>query len=270
MVNNQKEYSLAVVVLCCCSVFTEYLVKQPNDVIFPRERIICLIISLTINFVAVLLINKIDYRSNKIRIIAAMIIICRVLITIYRFCSFYNMFYSERIWGIIVLSLLIVVIVTKSGSIADRIYPMFVLINVVMILMIVILSLDKFSITNITLTDMSVSFSVDKIWLFFDIVTIKLLVRDRTERFIVQSRFLGISVGFMVFTTIIQGLCVKGDLLYSLSPLQVLVQIISGKTIKRYDYIFTILFTTNYFGAVILYTLALKNLFCGDKCVEKT
>ncbi|MBQ6928802.1 MAG: hypothetical protein IJN27_00645 [Oscillospiraceae bacterium] len=69
--------------------------------------------------------------------------------------------------------------------------------------------------------------------------------------------------------TLLQGLCIKGNLLYSLSPLQALVQIFSGEVVKRYDYFFAVMFTVNYFGAIMLYVLAVIKLIDKEKAVEK-
>ncbi|MBQ5312511.1 MAG: hypothetical protein J6J58_04735 [Oscillospiraceae bacterium] len=72
----------------------------------------------------------------------------------------------------------------------------------------------------------------------------------------------------MIVITILQGLCVSGNMLYSISPLQALPQIFFTETIKRYDYIFTIYYTFDYFAAVMLYTWSIKTLM--PKTKEKT
>lgn len=66
------------------------------------------------------------------------------------------------------------------------------------------------------------------------------------------------SLCFIVSVTLLQGLCIKGNMMYSITPLQSLFQIYSGNTIKRIDYYLAIVQSVNYFVTVILYIATIK------------
>ena len=71
-----------------------------------------------------------------------------------------------------------------------------------------------------------------------------------------------------VALTLLQGLAVKGNMMYSITPLQAISQIISGTTVRRFDYIITIFQSVNYFAAIIFYVWAIKIIFNRGEKVE--
>ncbi|MBQ6896032.1 MAG: hypothetical protein IJN69_02350 [Oscillospiraceae bacterium] len=71
-----------------------------------------------------------------------------------------------------------------------------------------------------------------------------------------------------IAVTLLQGFAVKGNMMYSITPLQAISQIISGTTVRRFDYIITIFQSVNYFAAIIFYVWAIKNIFNRGEKVE--
>ena len=111
---------------------------------------------------------------------------------------------------------------------------------------------------NIYSNGTEVVFSLSKIYVFFDIFTLTVIVNSTKERVYVQKRYMLYSAVFIVAITLLQGLCIKGNMMYSITPLQSLFQIYSGNTIKRIDYYLAVVQSVNYFTTVSMYFAVIK------------
>ena len=59
-------------------------------------------------------------------------------------------------------------------------------------------------------------------------------------------------------------------MLYSIAPMQSLFQIYSGVTVRRFDYVFTVLQSINYFAMIMLYVWTIKCVCKKETIVEKS
>ena len=73
------------------------------------------------------------------------------------------------------------------------------------------------------------------------------------------------SAVFIVSIKLLQGLCIKGNMMYSITPLQSLFQIYSGNTIKRIDYYLAVVQSVNYFTTVSMYIAVIKKALIQRK-----
>ena len=91
------------------------------------------------------------------------------------------------------------------------------------------------------------------------------MIDEKKQRTKTTGVYIISGVLFAFGITVLQGLCIRGNVLYNISPLQALIQVFSTKTIMRFDYIFTIWGTLVYFGAVMLYMWVIKNILNNIK-----
>ena len=119
-------------------------------------------------------------------------------------------------------------------------------------------------IANIYSNSTVFDFNMKKLPVLFDIITVCVIAVSKQDKMFVGNRFLIISGIYMVFITLLQGLCIKGNMMYSVSPLQALPQIFFTETIKRYDYIFTIYYINN----ITNYSTSRRKTSCSfsNKC----
>ena len=207
-----------------------------------------------------------DFSKGIIGYIVILIFICKMFFTMCAFIRYIHIFHGSNTAAVLLFTVMTIIIFHKSdGKQISQMYSMFVLFNLLLAVMIVLLGADKLNAANIYANDTDINFSVSKLNMFYDVLTLAVIVPKGKLRIYAQKRFLCISVAFIIFTIIFQGLCISGDMLYSISPLHGIFQIYSGNTIKRFDYFLAIIQTMNYFAAVILYTEAVKKIYIHRK-----
>ena len=194
----------------------------------------------------------------------------RLVYTVYRYVQYYQTFYGFGSAGIILLTitLAVLLIIYKNTALAPM-YDFFLILNILIILALIFLSAGRLNAANIYSLHSSNNDGLYTASVFFDVFTISVFKEEKKDRLYMQKNFLLAVLFAFTGITLLQGLCIKGNLLYSLSPLQALVQIFSGEVVKRYDYFFAVMFTVNYFGAIMLYVLAVLKLIDKEKAVEK-
>lgn len=267
----EKRYNYSLIVLAFCSAFTDFLCVDYQNTIFPRDRIIHLIISFLIWSLIAYILCDLSVNNSLINIVFLILMLFRTAAVILRYIDYFRTFHGESIAAIIIFTALVAVMAfnLKKQKIS-QIYVFFALINLLLLAMILFLSKDKINIANMYSVDTAVEFAFYKLFIFFDVISLTILADSVKDRLYVQKRFLIISVVIFIVITVVQGLSAGGDLLYSLSPLQSLTQIFLGKTIKRFDFILSIFFTINYFGAVVLDFAVIRKIVYREKTVEKT
>ena len=268
---TDNEYKYSIITLAFCSAFTHFTVSAPYREVYSAERIYCIAISVFLSLFVAILIDRIDFNKNVFRYSALSIIVFRMIYTVCRYVQYYQTFYGEGAVGIIFLTAVVMVLllVYKNSNIKSM-YYFFLVSNLLIGILVLIMSTGLMNTANIYSNYVSIRGNYDTVFVFFDVFTIAVILKDKKDRRQVQKRFLSISAVVFAAVTLLQGLCIKGDLLYSISPLQSLVQVFSGETVKRYDYVFNILFTINYFGAVVLYGFTIRELINKEKSIENS
>lgn len=266
-----KRYNYSLIALAFCGAFTDFLCVDYQNTIFPRDRIVHLIISYLIWSLIAYILCDLSVNTRFTNIVFLILMLLRTAAVALRYIEYFRTFHGENVIAIIIFTILVAAMALnlKEQKIS-QLYVFFVMINILLLLIILFLSKDKINIANIYSTDTSVRFSVYKLFIFFDVISLTILSDNRKDRLFVQKRFLALSVVIFIVITVVQGLSAGGDLLYSLSPLQTLVQIFYGKTIKRFDFALLIFFTINYFGTVMLNFAAIRKIVYKEKTVEET
>lgn len=270
MIKEYNKYNSGITMLAFCSAFTQFMMSEPDTAMFPKERICGIVISCLISFLLALIINIINFKINIFRYIALSMIFFRLVYMVYRYVQYYQTFYGSGSAGIILLTITVAaLLIVYKNTAAAPIYDFFLISNILMIFALIIMSAGRLNAANIYSLYSINNDCLDTASVFFDVFTIAVFAADKKDRVYMQKNFLLAVLFAFTGITLLQGLCIKGNLLYSLSPLQALVQIFSGEVVKRYDYFFAVMFTVNYFGAIMLYVLAAIKLIDKEKAVEK-
>ena len=249
-------------------VFTDFLIAVPLEIFYPRDRIIHIIISALVFLLIACVINIINSDSLFFRITVFVLLSAKMIFLIYGFSEYFRMFYGNGNFGIVTLTIVIFVMIFKMNDKSLGQTGGFYIVSNFILITMLIMCAKRIDVINIHSTGKTFEFSADKLFLFFDVFTISAISSDKKTKFRIQKRYIVISSVVFIFISILQGLSIKGELLYSLSPLQSLIQIFSGNTVRRYDYIFNLFFTFNYFGAVIMYSAVLKKILNTEKYFE--
>ena len=264
-----NEYVTGIIILSCCSALSDFMTWSSTTAVFSRDRIIHIIISVILGWILIFVVNTINFEIVFFKVVMFVTIVIRLLYVFYKFYRYSQQFYGTDLFEIVLLSCIVLVMsVNLSCFKTVKVYQLFALSVILIMVLVLLLSFDKYNVLNLYMTYTWVDFSCQKIFVFFDMLTISLIIKDRNSKLMVQKNYLIISSCLFMLITVIQGLCIRGELLYSLSPLQSIVHIISSNTIKRCDYIFTILFTVMYFASIILYGMAIRCLCNREKSIE--
>ena len=259
----------SIIVFSLCSTLLDFMIIPQNSIIFPRDRTVHIIISAFVAYFFTLIIEKIDFTKGIQRIALMSVIGVKTVFTINNFINYFSVFYGSDTFGIIFLTIVTSLFgySLKEKSI-EQLYAFFVLTNILMLTVILIFSADKLNVGNIYSNDISILFSGYKLHIFFDIFTIAAVTPTGKIRKNAQKIYLFTAATMCVALTLLQGLAVKGNMMYSITPLQAISQIISGTTVRRFDYIITIFQSVNYFAAIIFYVWAIKIIFNRGEKVE--
>ena len=252
----------ALITLSFATAFFDFLTASDTQFIFARDRIMHILISCGIAFVAICILQLVNINNYTVKIISLGLIGFRIVSVYLEAIKYYETFHGANTIAITIFSVCVALIYFKySKDKLHLIYMFFVISNISVLLLVTVLSLKNINIINLYSNSLAFEFSVDKLYMFFDIFTIAVISEDRKQCKSAQIKYLTSAAGVFILITLLQGLCVNGNLMYSISSLQSLMQIFTGETIKRYDYIITIYQTLNYFAAVILYMWALYSIF---------
>ena len=258
------------IILSFCSTFFDFMVLSDGKNIFPRDRIIHIFISCLLFSLFAVAVKKLDFKIGNLKSIILILIVSKLIFTTTHMVQYYQTYHASNIIGILIFTLVTAVITYDiTDKKLSQLYIFLALGNIMMILMMVVLSWNKIDIANIYSNSLDFSFSFEKMPLFFEVITISAITNKGKERMYVQKIYLLITTFVLILVVVLQGLCINGNIMYSIAPMQSLFQIYSGKTIKRFDYIFTVLQSINYFATVILCTRAIKNIFDMETIVEK-
>ncbi|MEG3029925.1 MAG: hypothetical protein RR827_05955 [Oscillospiraceae bacterium] len=257
-----KTKNNGVLTLALSSAFVNFAVTSQSDFIYPRDRLFNLALSALLNFEVIYFIRDIDFKKNGYNVFAAAFILYRLIVNAIKFSEFFQDFYGANMEVIVLFTAILIAICIKLDfNNILKVYIFFIAINAVLLALVVWLSVGKINVMNLYATSLEVSFKPNKLIFFNEIIIINLLVEE-DKKLKIDLNFLWSGVGGVALFTLLQGLCIGGDMLYSISPLQGLMQIFSGRTIKRFDYYIALLQGLNYYGSVML-------LMCGARSIRR-
>lgn len=265
-----KKYNQSITILAFCSALIDFLVTVPPEMIYPRDRIIHILISAVGFMFIAYLTDKINFYNKFFRITAFLLISVKIIFMVYRYSEYTRMLYGNSTWEIIFFTAAVFVMVQRiNDNSIGQVGSFYIFANVLLFILLIV-SAHRMKAINIYSLNNTFEFSAGKLFWFFDVFTISVMTENTKAKKSSQKQYIALSTAVFMIITVIQGLNIKGNLLYSLSPLQSLMQIFSGTTVKRYDYIFNLFFTFDYLGAIIMYSAALKKIYGLEGNVEKS
>ena len=249
------------ITLSLCSALLDFMVIPQYTAIFPRERTVHIVLSVFAAYIVVLFIKNTDINNKFFRYFILFTVASKSVYTTYIFLNYFKVYYAFGTTGfLVILSAIIILAYRLEDKSMEQIYIFFIFSNVLLLIIIIVLSVNRLNVINIYSNDMNIRFSFYKMFVFFDIFTIAAITPKGKHRIKAQKKYINITATAFVFITILQGLSVKGNLMYSISPLQSLSQIFTGTTIRRFDYTITIFQSINYFASIIIYVFTIKKL----------
>ena len=260
-----KSYNNSIVTLAFGATMVNFMIYSSGQPIYPRERIINIIFGAVIVSVLCLMFKNLDLNNIAVKYTLSAIISVKLMLTLFQIIKYYYVFYGSYTFSVIAFSVISIVMAVKMDQYnLSNTYIFYLFVNVVLWMSVFMFSADKLNVINIYNIDADFTLSCYGVYLFFDALPLSVLI-PKGGRTASQNKYIVLSATAMVLLTLLQGLCIRGQLLYTLTPIQALFQIFSGKTVKRIDYLFTILQTINYFGAVTLYAFSVKHLVWRNK-----
>ena len=260
----EKLKSYSVVMLSFCSLSLEFLMLENAGIIFPRDRLLHILISVALSVILIVFLERVNINNIFFKCVFLTAILMRIIYICTGYINYFQVFHGSNTIGIIFFT--IVTAIMFFWLIYENtqgIYIFFALVNLFFILMLLVLCVKKMNVSNLYSNELLFLFNPRKLFMLFDVISIYIIIDDKHIKFKTYRKYILISAVFLSLITILQGMCIGGNVLYRISPLQALIQIISSKTILRYGYLFTIWSAINYFGAIMLYSWSIKKLI-GD------
>lgn len=264
-----RKYSVnSITTLAFCCAMIDFLTFSYEGFLFPRDRIFHIFIS---SLIALFFIYVLQYMNNdKIytRFLLIGFSVYRMVSIYLKFIEYFSTFHGSNKVGITILTGILIITICKfMGDKNYEIYVFFVIFNIVSSMIILILSFNEINIMNLYCNDISFSFKYNKLPIFWELLAIPMFFDNKKDRINSSKKYIIITTSFMIIATLLQGLCVQGNMLYSAPPLQSIMQIFTTDTVRRFDYILTIFQTFNYFGSIMLYTWLIKEIIAKIKGV---
>ncbi len=231
-----------------------------NNTIYTFEWVASIGVSTILSFLVLFISLKIKKNSkviNWILIIYSFTIIIRYLI---RFSEYIDIKHSTNsLLSISILSFFIIIYLFKFHKESfERISPIILLVVIIMLLMAFVLNYDKIQAVNIYIQDRMLLLNVNIIKVYDWVIPLAILYKNEKCNNKKCYSFLFLNSIILVFISIFRGLCIRGEILYSYSPLHSIFTISKGETIQRFDYIFTVFLIICFFS-VLLLNIALIN-----------
>ncbi len=204
------------------------------------------IISLFINCVVYILFSLVIFNNKQPKPLTDLFLLFYLFFLsakyIYNYNNYIKTYHSGILqWGNIILTIGLIIIFCSMGRIKSEkfIYP-FAILVLLMIAATIILNIKNFSAANLyrrTPTLKNLDFF--NITLFDYIIPLNVLVNEKDKN-IKKSAISSVFWSFILVLIIIvlNFGCLKGDLLYSISPLQSLFRISTGNIVRNFDALF--------------------------------
>ncbi|MEG2192878.1 MAG: hypothetical protein RRX95_06350 [Oscillospiraceae bacterium] len=168
---------------------------------------------------------------------------------------------SAALTNLIITVVVIIYLVNFYDShSAQMALPLFFIISI-MFVMILILNGEKLNAVNIYSQNQEITIGYCDVTMFDYLIPLSIILKDKPKQAKSKTiKFIIFSTLFFIVVTIFNGMCLEGNILYSLTPLQSIFQFTDSSLIKRYDHIFTLFIYFGYFGALIVLIAAYNHI----------
>jgi len=244
-------------------VLFSYAVTISPGIMTFNDWFIVLVFNCVISIIAALLISdnrKILPLADLVILIYILFLISKTIAGMNRYMKIYHPQAPLAI-NIIITAALIFTLYCYSGVKAEKLAAPVCAIAFFILVMIVRLNITKANPSNLYIRSNSTRMRISNITLFDYIIPLAVILnskhslnRKKITAFIFLLTFALISVTVFVFS------CISGNLLYSISPLQIAFQISSGSQIANFDAYYNFLLWFCYFASLILLMEAWRNV----------
>lgn len=158
---------------------------------------------------------------------------------------------SSAVSTLVITAMLIIMFVKIKGTDISYLYLPLFFITLMLIIIVLVLNLPKVSRYNLLSADRNVSIQ-NNITMFDYIIPYLIIINSHKDKSKSKAIILIFTSAFcFLLITLYAFMCVKGDLLYSLSPLQMLFQLSSTELVRNFDALFNFLLYFSYFATLV-------------------
>ncbi len=217
------------------------------------------IITIVLNGLMYIVFSLVIFNSGNVKPLTDLFLLVFILLIIsknYILFSNYLKTYHRQIsrTGNIILTVLLILMITNMDiEKLHKFRPIVTSMLCVMIVIVLLMNIKKFNPVNLYIPSSYNKLSIVNITLFDYIVPLNIVLNynnTKAKKSVIGFIFFQV-ITLSVFCIFIFG-CLKGNLLYSLSPLQAAFQMTSVKLIKNFDAILNYYLYFSYFSAVLL------------------
>lgn len=257
-----KNKNLAIDMLFFCYAFFSFSVYEPIG----KMNIYSWFMLLTLNsmiYIFITLFLGDNYRLKPLCQFAILIYIFYLIgAQTIKMWKYINLYHSRTsVFSTIIVTAVVILLLINTDS--DRITDLYLPISFMLFLLIIavfFLNISKVSRYNLNYSDKEL-FMNNYITLFDYIIPYNLIKKQGNKKTRESSFLFIIKSNLILFSLVIYAfLCVKGDLLYRLSPLQMLFRISATNYVRNFDAMFNFLLYFAYFGTLTALILAYKSV----------
>ncbi len=249
-----KIKSNALVYLCFCYSIFSFATTILDKTIYTKEWIVYIIINSALTLiVSILLINIKEYNFFQDLILVSFIIFS-ITKHIKNFSEYINITHNDySLFNILFLSgIVIIYLFSFHSESLRRISPIVFNMIIFMLIITFALNINKIVAVNIYTQPQNYYLSLRYIQVFDWVIPLCILYDEKKEDKKKIFTFIIINALALITISILTGLILRGDILYSLSPLHSLFTISKGVIIQRYDYLFTVFLIIAFFCVLLL------------------
>lgn len=258
---NSKLASIYILALCY-SVFS-FAMAVPSE----KMSVYDWIVSIVLNGILYVFLSLIIFTDRKPQPIADLILLIYILLLIAKQLNYLNNYMKiyhrqTSTFGNIVITVVLLFIFSSMGytKTAGLASPSAAL-TIILIVMLIFLNIGKINPANLNAKYSLNTITYFNVTLFDYIIPMSLALYGGGKDTKKKAVFTVIIQMFvLIILTVVAFSCIKGDLLYSISPLQILFQVSSGNLIKNFDAIFNLLLYFSYFSSILLLVCAYSKI----------
>ncbi len=238
----------------------EFTTTMLNNTVFTFEWIVSIFISSILSLIVMLVIFKAKKNSKVINWLIIVYSLNTIIRYIFRFSDYIDIKHgTNSLLSVAILSLFIIIYLFKFHKESfERIAPIILFVTFSMLLMALILNYNKIQPVNIYIQEKIVLLNVNIVKVYDWVIPLSFLYKEKEKSSVKCYCFLIVNGILLVSISLFRGMSIRGESLYSLSPLHSIFAISKGLTIQRFDYVFTMLLVICFFS-VLLLNIALIN-----------
>ncbi len=242
-----------------------------NNEVYTFEWIISIAISSVLSlFVAMIILKrKTDFKIMNFIII--IYIFCIIIRYINRFSTYVDEMHSvNSFFGIAILSIGVILYLLKFHKESfERISPIILFITVLMLLIVFLINFNKIQAVNIYVQEKIVLLNINIIKVYDWVIPLCLLEKEKKTNKSKIYKFIITNGILLMFISVFRGFSIRGNSLYSLSPLHSLFSISKGITIQRFDYLFTLFLIICMFSVFLLNIAVINKIRNNNEYIKK-